>query len=133
MESPMLWDPIRFVETCPSSTVRSRWCSANETVADAHAAAAGRPWVHATAMRSEPTMFAGRNQVSPSAGEECAADLWRKAGITSPVDEIDVVEMYVPFAWFEPMWLENLGFAPKDDGWRFVEDGVTEIDGMAAR
>jgi acetyl-CoA C-acetyltransferase len=37
--------------------------------------------------------------------------------------------MYVPFAWFEPMWLESLGFAPKDHGWRFVEDGVTEMTG----
>ena len=53
----------------------------------------------------------------------------RKAGITNPLDEIDVVEMYVPFSWFEPMWLENIGFAPKDHGWRFVEDGVTQIDG----
>src|SRR5690348_891562 len=34
-----------------------------------------------------------------------------EAGITSPIDEIDVAEIYVPFSWFEPMWLENLGFA----------------------
>jgi acetyl-CoA C-acetyltransferase len=59
----------------------------------------------------------------------CAADLWRKGGIKNPAEEIDVVEMYVPFAWFEPMWLENLGFAPRNEGWRWVEDGVTEIGG----
>ena len=28
-----------------------------------------------------------------------------------PAREVDCVEMYVPFSWFEPMWLENLGFA----------------------
>jgi acetyl-CoA C-acetyltransferase len=86
-------------------------------------------WVQATAMRSEPTMFAGRETVSPGAGEACAADLWRKAGIASPVDEIDCVEMYVPFSWFEPMWLENLGFAPKGDGWKMTENGDTEMTG----
>jgi acetyl-CoA C-acetyltransferase len=131
LESPMLWDPIRFVETCPSSDGAIALVLANETTADAHVASSGRPvaWIHATAMRSEPTMFAGREQVSPVAGEMCAADLWNRAGITDPAGEIDVVEMYVPFSWFEPMWLENLGFAPKGDGWRLVEDGVTEIGG----
>src|SRR3546814_17321493 len=37
--------------------------------------------------------------------------------------------MYVPFSWFEPMWLENLGFAGPGEGWKMVEDGVTQIDG----
>ena len=37
--------------------------------------------------------------------------------------------MYVPFSWFEPMWLENLGFAPSGEGWKYVEDGVTQLDG----
>jgi acetyl-CoA C-acetyltransferase len=127
LESPMLWDPVRFVETCPSSDGAMALVLTNEARADAHQGP--KAWVHATAMRSEPTMFAGRNQVSPRAGEMCAEDLWRKGGITDPAKEIDVVEMYVPFSWFEPMWLENLGFAPKDEGWRWVEDGVTEMTG----
>ena len=131
MESPMLWDPIRFVETCPSSDGAIALVLANETIADAHVASSGRPvaWIHATAMRSEPTMFAGREQVSPVAGEMCAAELWRKAGITDPAGEIDVVEMYVPFSWFEPMWMENLGFAELDAGWKMTADGVTAFDG----
>ena len=61
------------------------------------------------AMRSEPTMFAGRDQVNPQAGQDCAADVYRQAGITEPRREIDVAEVYVPFSWYEPMWLENLG------------------------
>jgi acetyl-CoA C-acetyltransferase len=99
----------------------------SEERADKHAGR--KAWVHATSMRSEPTAFAGREQVSPVAGEMCAADLWRKGGIKNPAEEIDVVEMYVPFAWFEPMWLENLGFAPRNEGWRWVEDGITEMGG----
>jgi acetyl-CoA C-acetyltransferase len=127
MESPMLWDPVRFIETCPSSDGAAALVITNEKRADAHAGP--KAWIHATAMRSEPTMFAGRNQVSPRAGEMCAEDLWRKGGITNPAEEIDVVEMYVPFAWFEPMWLENLGFVPRDEGWRWVEDGKTDLTG----
>jgi acetyl-CoA C-acetyltransferase len=37
--------------------------------------------------------------------------------------------MYVPFSWYEPMWLENLGFAAPGEGWKLVEAGVTELDG----
>jgi acetyl-CoA C-acetyltransferase len=86
-------------------------------------------WIHGTAMRSEPTMFAGRDTVSPLAGQHCAKDVFAQAGITNPREQIDVVEMYVPFSWFEPMWLENLGFAAEGDGWKLVEDGVTQMTG----
>jgi acetyl-CoA C-acetyltransferase len=127
LETPMLWDPVRFIETCPSSDGAAALVMVSEDVADTMSVP--KAWVHSTAMRSEPTMFAGRNQVSPRAGELCAEDLYRKAGIKNPLEEIDVCEVYVPFSWFEPMWLENLGFAPKDHGWRFVEDGVTEMTG----
>jgi acetyl-CoA C-acetyltransferase len=67
--------------------------------------------------------------VLPRGGRECAEDVYAQAGITDPRREVDCVEMYVPFSWFEPMWLENLGFAPPREGWRLVEDGVTAMDG----
>ncbi|HWW52632.1 MAG TPA: thiolase domain-containing protein [Acidimicrobiales bacterium] len=126
-ESPMLWDPVRYAETCPSSDGACAMVLTSEAVAD-HAS---KPvaWVHGTAMRTEPTMFAGRDQVSPQAGRDCAADVFRQAGVTDPLNEIDVVEMYVPFSWFEPMWLENLGFAPEGDGWKFTDAGETEMTG----
>ena len=73
-------------------------------------------WIHATALRTEPLAYSGRDQVNPQAGRDASAALWRDAGITSPIDEIDVAEVYVPFSWFEPMWLENLGFAAEGEG-----------------
>jgi acetyl-CoA C-acetyltransferase len=74
-------------------------------------------------------MFSGKDPVNPQAGADAAAALWRQAGITDPLAEIDVAEIYVPFSWFEPMWLENLGFAAAGDGWRLTEAGETEIGG----
>jgi acetyl-CoA C-acetyltransferase len=129
-DSMMLWDPIRYSETCPSSDGACAMVLTNEAGGDAAAAAGRAPaWVKGTALRSEPTMFAGRDQVNPQGGQDCAADVFAQAGITDPLREIDVVEMYVPFSWFEPMWLENLGFAPIGEGWRYVEDGVTQMTG----
>ena len=126
-ESPMLWDPIRFHETCPSSDGACAMVLASE----AKAAAAPNPpaWVLGSAMRSEPIMFPGRDEVDPRAGRDCAADIYQQAGITNPLEQIDVAEIYVPFSWYEPMWLENLGFAGDRKGWELVLDGTTAFDG----
>jgi acetyl-CoA C-acetyltransferase len=80
-------------------------------------------------MRTEPTVFAGKDHVSPRADAGAAAALWRQAGITDPLAQIDVAEIYVPFSWFEPMWLENLGFAEPGPGWRLTEASETRIGG----
>jgi acetyl-CoA C-acetyltransferase len=125
-QSMMLWDPIRYAETCPSSDGA---CALVLAAEDALSGARAPAWVHGTAMRSEPTMSADRDPVLPLGGIQCANDVYRQAGITDPRNQIDCVEMYVPFSWFEPMWLENLGFAGPGDGWRMVEDGVTQLDG----
>ncbi len=126
-ESAMLWDPIRYLECCPSSDGACAMVLSSQSAVGTQAAPPA--WIHATAMRSEPTMFAGRDEVNPLAGRECAADLYRQAGIGDPRHEIDVAEVYVPFSWFEPMWMENLGFAPLNEGWKMTVSGATAIDG----
>jgi acetyl-CoA C-acetyltransferase len=125
MSSQMLWDPIRYDETCPSSDGACAVVIGDEASAHGRKAAG----VHATAMRTEPTTFAGRDQVNPQAGKDAAAALWKQAGITDPLTEVDAAEIYVPFSWFEPMWLENLGFAAEGEGWKLTEAGETAIGG----
>ncbi|WP_436796056.1 thiolase domain-containing protein [Actinospongicola halichondriae] len=125
-DSMMLWDPIRYSETCPSSDGA---CAMVITDADTAKACDNPAWIHGTAMRSEPTMFSGRDQVLPQGGRDCAADVYAQAGITNPREQIDVIEMYVPFSWYEPMWLENLGFAGEGEGWKLTDEGVTEMTG----
>ena len=125
--SPMLWEPLRFHEVCPSSDGACAMVLTSEAGGDdaPHPPA----WVWATAMRSEPTMFAGRDQVNPQAGKDCAQDVWDQAGITNPRKEIDVAEVYVPFSWYEPMWMENLGFCKEGEGWKMTLEGATAFDG----
>ena len=127
-ESPLLWDPIRYAETCPSSDGAAAMVIGSEAAASKQA----RPvaWIHGTAVRSEPTMGAGRDRVNPHAGRDCAKAVYAEAGITDPLRQIDCAEIYVPFSWFEPMWLENLGFAEEGTGWKMVHDGSTELGGQ---
>ncbi|MEZ5151422.1 thiolase domain-containing protein [Rhodococcus zopfii] len=128
--SQMLWDPIRYDETCPSSDGACAVVIGDADTATARESAGHSvAWIHATAMRTEPTTYAGRDQVNPQAGRVAAAALWRDAGISDPITEIDCAEIYVPFSWFEPMWLENLGFAEEGSGWKLTEAGDTAIGG----
>ena len=126
-ESPMPWDPIHFLESCPSSDGACAVVIGDEDAA----AATPRPpaWVVATSVRSEPSTFPGRDAVRPQAGVDCAHDVYRQAGITDPKAQIDVAELYVPFSWYEPMWLEGHDIAPPGGGWKMVDDGETEIEG----
>ena len=126
-ESPMLWDPIRFQESCPSSDGACAVILTNE----AGARRAPRPpaWIHALSVRSELGQFPGRNPVRPQAGVECAADVYRQAGITDPRSQIDMAELYVPFSWYEPMWLEGHDIAGPGEGWKMVDSGDTDLGG----
>ncbi len=102
--SPMLWDPIRHLETCPSSDGACAIVLGNDKLAKR----AKRPaWIRGTGLRSEPTMFAARDQVNPQAGQDCARAAYAQAGIRDPQREVDCAELYVPFSWFEPMWLKT--------------------------
>jgi acetyl-CoA C-acetyltransferase len=126
-DSPMVWEPVRRLESCPASDGACVMVLTDEAGGDA----ASKPpaWVHGTAVRSELGQFPGRDPVNPRGGRDCAADVYRQAGITNPIEDVDVVECYVPFSWYEPMWMENLGFADPGEGWRLTEDGETEIGG----
>jgi len=128
LASTMLWDPIRYDETCPSSDGACAMVIASES-AVAKSGIKNPAWIHGTQMRSEPTTAAERDQVNPLAGRVASAALYKQAGITNPLEEIDCAEIYVPFSWFEPMWIENLGFMPEGEGWKLTESGDTAIGG----
>ena len=126
-DSPMLWDPIHFLESCPSSDGACAMVLTDQ--AGGRAAAAQPAWVLATAVRSELSTFPGRDAVRPQAGVDCAHDVYRQAGITDPHHQVDVAELYVPFSWYEPMWLEGHDIASAGEGWKMTDRGDTEITG----
>lgn len=126
-DSPMLWDPIRYLESCPSSD----GACAIVVTSDEHLSRTSRPpaWIHGMAWRTETGHFAGRDEVNPQAGQDCAQEVFSQAGITAPAREIDVAELYIPYSWYEPIWLENTGLAEIGEGWRLVDEDRTAFDG----
>ncbi|WP_193604597.1 thiolase domain-containing protein [Nocardioides dongkuii] len=126
-DSQMLWDPVRYLESCPSSD----GAAAVVLAADGAVPTTDRKpaWIHGMSFRTETGHFAGRDEVNPRAGTECAQDAYRQAGITDPRNEIDAAELYVPYSWYEPMWMENIGLAEVGAGWKLVDEGVTRFGG----
>ncbi|WP_286694285.1 thiolase domain-containing protein [Spongiibacter sp. UBA1325] len=121
--SPLLWEPLRFLESCPSSDGACAMVISSEALVDE---SPGKPaWIRGTGMRSEPAIFAGRENVDTRSGRDCAKDVYAQAGISNPRRELDCAEVYVPFSWYEPMWLENLGFADQNKGWELTMSGAT--------
>jgi len=126
-ESPMLWDPLHYLESCPSSDGAAAVVLGGEAAAKK----APRPpaWVIAHAKRTEFGQFPGRDTVKPQAGVDCARELYKKAGITNPLKQVDCAELYVPFSWYEPMWLEGHLIVEEGEGWKVTDRGDTEIGG----
>jgi acetyl-CoA C-acetyltransferase len=126
-ESVMLWDPLHFLESCPSSDGAAAMVLGSEDVVKASGATPA--WVLAHAKRTEFGSFPGRDPVRVQAGIDCAKALYAKAGITNPREQIDCAELYVPFSWYEPMWLEGHLIAEEGEGWKMTEGGDTELHG----
>lgn len=121
MNSPVLWDPIRYLETCPSSDGAIAMVVASEETAKK---GPRKPaWIKGAASFAEAMYVPGRDQVSPLAGRTCAKHVYDRAGIKNPWKDIHTAEIYVPFSWFEAMWLENLGFCDVGEGWKIVDRG----------
>jgi acetyl-CoA C-acetyltransferase len=126
-QSPMLWEPLRFLESCPSSDGACALVIANEELA---LRAPNKPaWILGSSTRSDGTMYAGKDNVRPQSLIACARDVYAKAGITNPRKQIDVAELYVPFSWYEPMYLEALGICEQGEGWKLTEAGATAMTG----
>lgn len=128
--SPMMWDPVHYLESCPSSDGACAVIFTDREGGEAAAKAGRQPaWVLGSAVRSEPSQFPGRDPVAPQGAADCAADVFRQAGITQPQRQIDCAELYVPFSWYEPMWLEGHHIAELGAGWKMVETGATSLGG----
>jgi acetyl-CoA acetyltransferase len=55
---------------------------------------------------------------------------YRQAGITNPLEQLDLIELNDLVAGIEILSYEELGLCPLGEGGRLVDEGVTEMDGQ---
>jgi acetyl-CoA C-acetyltransferase len=119
--SPMLWEPIRRLESCPQSDGACALVFASSPHGDDVA------WVRGTSTKGEALGYPGRDVLRPASARACVERAYSQAGITP--DELDIAEIYEPFSWIEVLLYEALGFCDQGEGWRMFDRGETLIDG----
>ena len=126
LDSPVVADPLRLYDFCPITDGSAALLFCPESVAAEYAddyavvtGVGGATDTHVVHERSDPTTM--RGVVDSSDRAYAMAD-------RSPED-VDVAELHDMFTILEFLQFEDLGFAPKGEGWKAVETGRTERDG----
>ena len=127
MESKVISEPLRLLDTCPTSDGAAAMIFASSDIAKNYHNPA---WVKSCVSRSESGHYADRDNVNtPRALIECIKEAYRQAGIKDPKNEIDVFEFYDPFSYLELTFLNYFGICEKEEVAEFVKSGRTEISG----
>lgn len=84
-------------------------------------------WVvdHETVHREETMIFSTTDSTHRAAAER----LFTRNGITNPVEQLDVFEIYDPSAWWGLDWLRDFLLLEGDEHLRMVENDEIGIDG----
>jgi acetyl-CoA C-acetyltransferase len=59
----------------------------------------------------------------------CARKLYKRNGITNPIKEIDLFEMYDPMVWMEMEWADWFLLMERGGYLKMVEKGITDRNG----
>ncbi|HLC22007.1 MAG TPA: acetyl-CoA acetyltransferase [Candidatus Methylomirabilis sp.] len=131
LKAPMVADPLGLYDCCPQT--------------DGAAAAVICRADLASTFSQEPVLVQGLGLANPVGDElpfdpesdfisfratkEAAQQAFDQAGIKDPREEIDVAEVHDCFTITELVTYEDLGFCPKGEGPRFIEEGVPFLEG----
>ncbi|MBM3131880.1 MAG: thiolase family protein [Chloroflexi bacterium] len=131
LASPPLEYPLRLFDFCPQSCGACAIIIASEErarkITKKPVWIADTICVHQEIFRAGAFCdFTGKERYS----QEIAAErLYKRNGITNPRKEIDMAEVYEPSDWEEMLLYELFGLCPRNEGWKMVEKGITEIEG----
>jgi acetyl-CoA C-acetyltransferase len=121
MQSPMLWDPIRYLETCPSSDGAVALGVASEEVAKKGRASPA--WVKAGASYARRCGCRARPGESRPPGRACAKHVYAQAGITDPWNQIDAARSTCRSRGSRRCGSRTSGFCRDRRGWKIVDRG----------
>ncbi len=127
LASPMLADPIHLLDVCPRTDGACAVIMANEDVAEK--ICSNPDWILATANRHTYTYLGDVNWGELDSMAGAAKDLFNKAGIKEPRNEIDVIELYQPYSFAGIIWIEDLGIVGRGKGAEYIWSGATDMGG----
>jgi acetyl-CoA C-acetyltransferase len=126
----LVW-PLRLLDFCPQSCGACALIFASESRAKK---ITKKPvWIaDIVTVHQEP--FRAGSFGDPTGTEEYSQDiaaerLYKRNGITNPMKDICMAEIYEPSNWEEMSHYEHYHFCGKGEGWKLVEKGITEMEG----
>ena len=126
MESPIVADPLRLYDFCPITDGSAALLMCPESVASEYtdeyaviSGIGGATDTHVVHERDDPTVMGGVVDSGEIAYEQAEIG----------PDDIDVAELHDMFTILEFLQSEGLGFFEQGEGWKAVENGVTDRDG----
>jgi acetyl-CoA C-acetyltransferase len=131
LKSPYLVWPIRLYDFCPQSCGACVLILASEKTANKiHQ----KPvWVaDFEVVHQEP--FRAGSFGDPTGTETYSQHvacerLYKRNGITDVRKQVDLAEIYEPSTWEEMSLYEHFYFCEKNEGWKLIEKGLTDIEG----
>jgi len=126
----LVW-PLRFLDFCPQSSGACALIFASQQ--RARKVRSKPVWIADVEVVHQEPFWAGT--FGDPTGRETYSQhvacerLYKRNGITHPRREIDLAELYEPSNWEEMNLYEHFHFCEKNEGWKMVEEGVTEIEG----
>jgi acetyl-CoA C-acetyltransferase len=127
MKSARIADPLKLLDCSPVSDGAAAIIIANEEYSRR---AKTRPvWIKGIAHCAEEYFLGDRDLAVAKSLRQASRKAYEMAGISRPVDSIDVVELYDAFSYMEPLWLEGLGFCEEGRGPGMLRDGITLMSG----
>ncbi len=125
MNSPYLATPIKELDAYPVTDGACAMIMASE----AKAAELGlKPvWVDGVGTCQEAFYLGNRDLARLASAEDSAKKAYAMAGVSKPVEELDLAEVYADFSFQELMLYEALGFCPEGGGGGFIDSGAPEM------
>lgn len=134
LASPMISYPIRLFDICPRSSGSAAMIVGNMQMAKRFSS---RP-AFLNGLASRTTTYWIGDRMTPSAdsdfvnfdlAETVGRRCYQLAGITDPLSEIQVVELYDPYSILTPIQLERLGFCGLGTALRLEREGLWDAQG----
>jgi acetyl-CoA C-acetyltransferase len=120
--------PVRLLDVCPASDGACAVVFASKEKAKK---ICKKPaWIKGLGFRGEEYFFGESNKAIWMSATEAAKEAYRQAGITNPLKELDVAEIYNPFTYQEMIFLECFGFCPRGKAPDYVLKGTYLKDGQ---
>ena len=127
LASRILADPIKLLDASPISDGAAAVILAGEERAKR---ISQKPvWIKGIGHCADAYFLGDRDLAECPSLEAAAKRAHGMAGITDPLREIDVAEVYDAFSYMELLWSEGLGFCGRGEGGKFIQSGKSQMKG----